>query len=175
MQSSKKRKAPAAQPVVTSADAVHIKKSAKNHDLKDKENNASGRRARARDFDELVRQIIRVAAAEYRCCIATVSAFPDADEADNMAVQAWTKACMLKDSSVPVGAAHLKLVSEDISRLSYLIVMLSLDHQPRLADARRSQDEGSADCRGDVRSSSNQPQRRHRGGKTERPRYSYAE
>ena len=54
-----------------------------------KNENASSSRRRARDFDTLIREVLKVATAEYRCCIATLCAFPEAKQADHMAVQAW--------------------------------------------------------------------------------------
>lgn len=102
-----KRKAPSDATV--SAEASRITKSAKT-----KENNAPRGRPRVREFGGMLRAILTLALAHYRCCIAAVYAFPTNEQADDMAIQAWAKACSIKKAQVPMEAEQLVLVRNPI-------------------------------------------------------------
>ena len=99
----KKRKAPADTTV--SSDMSRVRKGAKGSS-----NDTIGGRPRARNFSRMLHQLIKIAAAHYRCCIATVCGFPNEAEVEEMAIVCWKKACRLKNTNVPISSEQIEVV-----------------------------------------------------------------
>lgn len=52
-----------------------------------------GVRPRAKDFDDLTREVIRIVISIYRCMVCTIAPFPDQPSELAFAMSAWKQAC----------------------------------------------------------------------------------
>ena len=72
----------------------------------------SGGRPKAGDYDDTLKRAILIAAAEFRCNISTVQAFPDSKQEHEILGIAWEEACSRIQLDVPsLTPSIAKLVS----------------------------------------------------------------
>ena len=63
-----------------------------------------------RDVDLLSRSVVKLATRHYRCMICTVNPWPDDTQEQEMALEAWEKACKEKDVELEFTEEILALV-----------------------------------------------------------------
>ena len=72
----------------------------------------SGGRPKAGDYNDTLKRAILIAAAEFRCNISTVQAFPDSEQEHEILGIAWEEACNRIQLKVPTLTPSIaKLVS----------------------------------------------------------------
>lgn len=81
-----------------------ITKAQKIHDVQ-------GARTRAKDFDDLTREIIRIAISVYRVMVCTIAPFPDQPLELSFATAAWKQACEKVEVRVQMTTEVLRMAS----------------------------------------------------------------
>lgn len=80
---------------------------------RDKENSSGATkrvRPKARNTVGIQGAVLKAALAQYRCCVSTVYGFPDTEQSDTLALQAWGKANTIKGVSLSMTENDLQLV-----------------------------------------------------------------